>query len=168
MLPNKCPPELSLLLCLQIGFPRDLDPYKVYSVRGNQYSEKIIVEQTNDVSSFRNDLQRWVSSAARKTVKIRWIIHRVDRRWTRELTSSLEAQDRISTLMRIEEKMKKRWGRKDDVERRRRERARFRVRVISQSAHTFALRSSSVFFTFLSLFRSLSRSLFLTRAIPDR
>lgn len=113
---------------------------------------------------------RAVSSAAHRTVKVRWIIHRVDRRWTRELTSSLGSRphQHVNADRRENEKEEERkttWKEK----RRNREREKepaSRLCYLRECAYICSAKQ----FRFLYFSLSLSPSLFLFAAcaIPDR
>lgn len=96
---------------------------------------------------------RAVSSAAHRTVKVRWIIHRVDRRWTRELTSSLGSRphQHVNADRRENEKEEERkmWK-----EREREREPASRSRYLRECAYICSAKQ----FRFLYLFLSLSLS----------
>lgn len=109
---------------------------------------------------------RAVSSAVHRTVKVRWIIHRVDRRWTRELTSSLGSRphQHVNVDRRENEKEKERKTRK---EKREKEEKRARLAFALSRVRIHLLCETVPFSLPLPLSFSIF-FLFIARPIPDR
>lgn len=162
MPPTECPP-ISPDHCLQMGFPRS---YANKISRSSQYQGR---KRTLWKSSWDKRMMLHlpetiytprprVSSAAHRTVKVRWIIHRVDRRWTRELTSSLGSRphQHVNADRRENEKEEERkttWKekRRNRETERERERARRLAFVLSPRVRIHLLRETVPFSLLLPL-----------------